>query len=81
MKTIFQLRDKLTGDAFAIEHDRKGDRLLITSAIDNEGSRCMVLVSARRVGMQLADALREALGDAPAPRPRTAKTLRKVELR
>ena len=80
MQTLFEVDDKLTRDRFAIDYDRKGDRLLVRSAIDNEGERTMVLIDARTAGRRLAESLLEALGDAPAPKARKVKTPRRVEL-
>jgi hypothetical protein len=81
-QTIFKLADPTTRDSFAIDFDRKGDRLLVRSAIDNEGARVMVIIDARETGLRLASELLEALRDPIAPRPkrRATKLPRKVAL-
>ena len=83
MKSLFVLDDKQTGDRFEIELDEAGDRLLIHSAIDRQGERVMVLVDARRVARELADALVLAMAGVPAataPKPRSPKVPRIVAL-
>ena len=81
---VFEIDDSLTGDGLTVELDRKGNRLLISSRIDDAGERTMVVLDARRVGRELADALVLALAGiptAPAPKARSTKTLRRAELK
>lgn len=73
---LFQLDDRTTGDGFAIELDAATDRLFVRSRIDDRGERVMVLVDARRVARELADALVLAISAVPtatAPKKRAAK--------
>ena len=81
MKQIFVLNDPLTRDSFAIDFDRKGDRLLVRSAIDSEGERVMVIIDARNAGLKLAGALLDALEPLRQLPNRTAKLPRRAELK
>ena len=81
MKKIFALNDPLTRDSFAIDFDRKGDRLLVRSAIDNAGERVMVIIDARNAGLKLAGALLDALEPLRQLPNRAAKLPRRAELK
>jgi hypothetical protein len=55
VKTLFELRDKTTGDTVELVRDR--ERLLLSIGIDGEGIRTAVILDAPLVALRLAEAL------------------------
>jgi hypothetical protein len=66
-KTVFCVRDDVTGDGLAVELD--GNDRLVARAIHPNGER-VVIVTERGAAKRLALALLAALDDSAAERPR-----------